>query len=455
MKEVMRRYIVSRGNWMRSSLLQDRNSNPQKPTITYIGGENYKVDDLKFSSSSYRSQSNSKFAAMEWRLAEVYNPTVEGYVEKDPYIYEIENHAESGELERFEATYQFLPTDARVDRTYRARVRHKDQSGRWSNWSDPIQFKVSSPDTSTYAESLRITEVNYHPIGATQSEQEKGWTASDFEYIELQNISDTDLELTNLRFTKGIDYDFESGSIIKAGDYLLIVRNRLAFESRYGAGLPIAGEWEDNDKLDNAGENIKLSFGAGTPIIEVTYDDKEPWPISADGDGFTLNLNDPKNVSQENHGEANNWYSAIASPGSEGGDAALTFNTWATSNGLGPGTSKTDDPDSDGIINLMEYALNSNPTLSSREDLPKIEIQTLDLEDQPKDYITFSFTRQGQSTDLVYSVEVSEDLKEWKKNIAVLEAKTINADGTIKEMWRSSMAIDTENRWFFRLVVKG
>ena len=103
----------------------------------------------------------------------------------------------------------------------------------------------------------------------------------------------------------------------------------------------------------------------------------------------------------------------------------------------------------------MEYALNSNPTFSSREDLPKIEIQTQDLEDQPKDYITFSFTRQGQSTDLVYSVEVSEDLKEWKKGIAVLEATTINADGTIKEMWRSSMAIDTETRWFFRLTVKG
>ena len=44
-------------------------------------------------------------------------------------------------------------------------------------------------------------------------------------------------------------------------------------------GLPIAGEWEADNKLDNAGENIKLSFGAGTPIIEVTYDDKEPWPL--------------------------------------------------------------------------------------------------------------------------------------------------------------------------------
>ena len=84
MKEVLRRYITSRGNWMKSSLLQDRNSIPEKPTITFIGGDDYQVDDLKFPSSSYRSQSNSRFAAMEWRLAEVYNPTVEGYVEKTP-----------------------------------------------------------------------------------------------------------------------------------------------------------------------------------------------------------------------------------------------------------------------------------------------------------------------------------------------------------------------------------
>ncbi|MEC8691700.1 MAG: CotH kinase family protein, partial [Verrucomicrobiota bacterium] len=455
MKEVLRRYITSRGNWMKSSLLQDRNSTPEKPTITFIGGDNYQVDDLKFSSSSYRSQSNSRFAAMEWRLAEVYNPTVEGYVEKDPYIYEIENPAKSGELDKFEATYQFLPTDARVDRTYRARVRHKDQSGRWSNWSDPIQFKVSSPDISTYAESLRITEVNYHPIEATVAEQEKGWTASDFEYIEIQNISNNDLELTNLRFTKGIDFDFKPGSIIKTGEYLLIVRNRVALESRYGAGLPIAGEWEADNKLDNAGENIKLSFGAGTPIIEVTYDDKEPWPISADGDGFTLNLTDPKNVSQENHGEATNWYSGVASPGSEGGNAALTFNIWASDNGLDPGASKTDDPDSDGIINLMEYALNSNPIAISRGDLPQIAMQTLDLEDQPKEYITYSFTRQGQTSDLIYSVEVSEDLKKWEKGTAILESSTTNADGTIKEMWRSPMNSSAKTKWFFRLVVKG
>ena len=103
----------------------------------------------------------------------------------------------------------------------------------------------------------------------------------------------------------------------------------------------------------------------------------------------------------------------------------------------------------------MEYALSSNPIVISREDLPQIAMQTLDLEDQPKEYITYSFTRQGQTSDLIYSVEVSQDLKEWKKDIAVLEATTINADGTIKEMWRSPMNSSAKTKWFFRLVVKG
>jgi len=27
--------------------------------------------------------------------------------------------------------------------------------------------------------------------------------------------------------------------------------------------LPIAGEWQSGDKIDNGGENMKLSYGAG------------------------------------------------------------------------------------------------------------------------------------------------------------------------------------------------
>ena len=31
-----------------------------------------------------------------------------------------------------------------TNRVYRARVRHLDDTGRWSRWSDPIQFSVTA-----------------------------------------------------------------------------------------------------------------------------------------------------------------------------------------------------------------------------------------------------------------------------------------------------------------------
>ena len=455
MIQVLKKYIVSRGNWMRSSLLSDRNSIPQKPTIRFIGNGNFQASDLRFSTNNYRSQSDTAFSAMEWRLAEVYNPTVKGYVEKDPYIYEIEDPTLSGELKTFESNYQFIPTSARVGRTYRARVRHKDTQGRWSHWSDPVQFEVTSPETGTHVDALRITEIHYHPNEANLAEQEQGWSTSDFEYIELQNVSGSDLDLTNLRFTKGVNFDFASGTIIKSKDYLLVVRNRAAFESRFGTGLPIAGEWEEGNRLDNGGENLKLSYGAGISIIEFTYDDADPWPEGPDGNGFSLNLEDPENTQSENNGIAVSWYSGSVSPGSEGSEAALNFETWATSNGLDQAASKTDDNDGDRIINLMEYALNSDPMKPSRESLPQVKIQILDLEDEPKEYITFTFTRQGQSSDLDYAVEFSDNLADWKNDTAVLESTTTNANGTVTELWRAPLNVESTGQCYFRLKVKG
>ncbi|MFL2479296.1 MAG: hypothetical protein ACJ0K4_07090 [Verrucomicrobiales bacterium] len=74
-----------------------------------------------------------------------------------------------------------------------------------------------------------------------------------------------------------------------------------------------------------------------------------------------MNLEDPENIQPENNGNANSWYSGSPSPGSKGSEAALNFEAWAISKGLDQANSKTDDNDEDGIINLMEYALNSDP----------------------------------------------------------------------------------------------
>ena len=291
MIQVLKNYIVSRGNWMTSNLLTQESSIPATPTITYAGASGFPSNDLRFTSSAYSS--GTAFAAMERRISEVYNPTTSNYIAGEPYIYEIDGATQSGELAPFNSTYLFSALSARPGQVYRARVRHKDSAGRWSHWSAPAEFLVSAPDVTQYVDALRITELHYHPSDATAAEQSMGWDDDDFEFIELQNIGPVAIDLTNVRFTKGADFDFPENTLINPGDYLLVVKNQAAFEFRYGAGLPVAGEWDPTQKLSNGGENVKLSLGSGTAIIEFTYDDAAPWPTSPDGAGFSLTLNCP------------------------------------------------------------------------------------------------------------------------------------------------------------------
>ena len=50
-----------------------------------------------------------------------------------------------------------------------------------------------------------------------------------------------------------------------------------------------AYEW-DNEDLENTSETITLLTTFGSFADEVTYDDGEPWPSSADGTGPSLEL---------------------------------------------------------------------------------------------------------------------------------------------------------------------
>ena len=101
-----------------------------------------------------------------------------------------------------------------------------------------------------------------------------------------------------MRFTKGVDFDFAGSAVevLAPGGFVLIVKNIAAFEARYGAGLPVAGEFT-GDNLSNDGERLKLSFGAGSTIHDIDeYNDQAPWPESADGEGFSLTLISPGDI---------------------------------------------------------------------------------------------------------------------------------------------------------------
>ena len=189
----------------------------------------------------------------------------------------------------------FTGTPIDINASGLIRVRAKDGA----TWSaiDEARFFVNEAPSK---DNLAITEINYNPRGNEPTE-----------YIELQNIGANVIDLAGLRFSEGIQFDFTNGAYqtLAAGERILVVQNRDAFEARYGLGKPIAGEFTGS--LSDSGETIKLLKRDGTKLLDVTYNDSGAWPGRADGLGSSLEAvttsgdnDDPKHwrASTEVHG---------------------------------------------------------------------------------------------------------------------------------------------------------
>lgn len=141
--------------------------------------------------------------------------------------------------------------------------------------------------------TLAVSELHYHPGDPTPAEQAAGFSnENDFEFVELVNSGTAPLDLTGVRFVDGIEFDFTGSSraLLDPGQYVLVVKNLGAFESRYGLGLPIAGQYAG--RLSNTGEHIRLVDGSDETLLEFTYGTEIPWPVPADGSGFSLEMVD-------------------------------------------------------------------------------------------------------------------------------------------------------------------
>jgi len=201
--------------------------------------------------------------------------------------YEIDAVWESEEMTDFNNSITIPATEVRVGRTYRVRCRMKDTSGRWSHWSTPKQFVTGEPIAAYTLNNLRITEVMYDPADPPANDSTDN---DEFEFIELQNIGDETIDLTSVSLVDGITFDFNTASVtsLGPGQFVLVVRNQAAFESRYGAGLStiIAGEYDG--KLANNGENVSLVDLWNGTVAEFAYNDSRGWPLPAAGGGHSL-----------------------------------------------------------------------------------------------------------------------------------------------------------------------
>jgi hypothetical protein len=306
------RDFISPGGWSHNRIASIASDNdiPHTPTITSTSPAGYPVNALMFETSPFSDpQGSHTFAAMKWRIGEV-----------DVGKYEIEALWESDDITDPQVTTVGIPASViSPGRTYRVRCRMKDNTGRWSHWSGPMQFVAGEPVPQGVAAGLRITELMYNPVDSPD-----GTNNDDYEFIELKNTGDSTIALTHVTFADGIVFDFNDSTVthVGPGQFVLIVSNITAFELRYGQALSpiIAGEY--SGRLSNGGERVVLIDYWGGTIADFEYDDGDSWPVLADGQGHSL-VPLTSALDKQDDGslsDAANWRASTNSGGSPGKD---------------------------------------------------------------------------------------------------------------------------------------
>lgn len=158
-----------------------------------------------------------------------------------------------------------------------------------TNWSALASADfVLAPLRPPSVGDLVISELNYHPPDS-----------DDYEFVEIDNISSNQVDMTGTRLSDGIDYSFPNGFSIAPGGFAVAVKNPTAFAARYQTpsspyyypDIQAVGPY--SGKLSDSGERIALLASNGVVLSEVTYQDGGAWPSRADGNGSSLELRDP------------------------------------------------------------------------------------------------------------------------------------------------------------------
>ena len=167
-----------------------------------------------------------------------------------------------------------------------------------------------------------ISEIMYNPPSGDSYDH------NEYEYIELLNTSSLPVVLQEFdneaqeyvpwRFTDGIDYEFEPGTVLGPGERLIVAKNLDAFTERYGEpDILLQGPYEG--RLNNGGEKVTLSKPADAVndryyyirVDQVNYDNSSPWPLEAGGQDKSLVRIDDS----EYGNDVTNWEAADPSPG--------------------------------------------------------------------------------------------------------------------------------------------
>lgn len=191
---------------------------------------------------------------------------------------------------------------------------------------------------------FRVTEIMYHP---PESPQASRYDREEFEFVEFQNIGAETLDLSEIRVSGGIEFDFASSDVetLAPGAHVILVENLAAFGTLHNTNaLNIAGQY--TGKLGNAGDRLIVEGFLGEPILDFEYDDE--WHPETDGDGRSLVIVD-RLAARESWSDGANWRASDRSGGSPGVDESDP--------GDPGGLQRVGDASQDGGLNLTDVVI--------------------------------------------------------------------------------------------------
>lgn len=165
-------------------------------------------------------------------------------------------------------------------------------SGRWPDGAPGIrELAQPTPGASNSVPTLHdivINEIMYHPISGRAED----------EYVELYNRGTNAADVGYWRFVDGISFMIPPGTVVPAGGYLVVARDRANLLRKYTQlnAANTVGDYEG--ELSDSGERLALAkpqdpkrpFQDFVLIDEVTYSDG--WGRWTDGGGSSLELID-------------------------------------------------------------------------------------------------------------------------------------------------------------------
>ena len=304
--------------------------------------------------------------------------------------------------------------------------------------TDTITITSNTTNIAASSANIVISEVHYHPADPSGAEFTAGYTdADDFQFIELHNISVSAVELAGSSFSQGLTFNFTTSTVLPAGGTFVLARNAAAFSMRYG--FAPGGTFVDG-RLSHADETITLLNATSAVIKTFRYEDNNPWPASADGPGYSLQIIRPK--TNPDAALPQNWTSSAAIGGSPGTVEDVTFTAWLATFPALTLTGPLDDEDRDGLNNALEYAMRTNPLIPNTA-ATSAAIQPITVLGVTSNYFTHTFRRHIGATSATWTPQFSPDLGTWQAADLVLYGSVNNGDGTESVIYRTVSPLTT------------